>query len=483
MSSTFLHLDIDSIGINVRLIEESYKDTTIVDDISLLYEDVENDDNGDDHPFESALDLAAKELDLGNCKTAVIFVSSFSVSFRNLNLPFSSEKKIEQVLRYELENLMPVSNESYISDFHMLNTSGETNSILSASYPESEISKYFTKLEQIGIKPAIISPKGYAVAVSFLKQHPENSNFIFLYINKDEVTIVLVREKTPCSVRTLPALQNSQDSVANAVMQTLTGFNQHTGIETRFDLFVCCDDDSFDTGQIYETFEKNSNAFNNLGSLEQQIEKSTERRTITSNDLLSGISPDRNLKYLMNFCKGSYSTSSFLKTHLSSIIFSLGLAACLFAIVMLGVGLDNRKLTKQVAALDETALSIFQETFPDKKKVQDPYLQMKANVGKAIQNTASNKNELKSSGSGDIKIINIINELSSRISSNLDLDISRFLLSGDRLILSGSTGNFNEVDTIKSKIESSALFKKVTISSAAADKSGKRVNVKFIIQL
>ena len=79
--------------------------------------------------------------------------------------------------------------------------------------------------------------------------------------------------------------------------------------------------------------------------------------------------------------------------------------------------------------------------------------------------------------------MDIISELSKRIASSIDVEISRFLFNNGRLVLSGSTDNFNNVDNIKSKIESSDLFEKVSISSAAADKRGDRVNFKFIIEM
>ena len=68
------------------------------------------------------------------------------------------------------------------------------------------------------------------------------------------------------------------------------------------------------------------------------------------------------------------------------------------------------------------------------------------------------------------------------IGDNLN-DISRFLLNKERLVLSGTTDNFNNVDKIKGIIESSQMFRTVNISSAAADKKDNRVKFKFIIEM
>ncbi len=63
------------------------------------------------------------------------------------------------------------------------------------------------------------------------------------------------------------------------------------------------------------------------------------------------------------------------------------------------------------------------------------------------------------------------------------MEISRFLFNEKRIVISGSTDNFNNVDKIKNKLEASDLFGNVSISSAAADKKEDRVNFKFIIEI
>jgi hypothetical protein len=53
----------------------------------------------------------------------------------------------------------------------------------------------------------------------------------------------------------------------------------------------------------------------------------------------------------------------------------------------------------------------------------------------------------------------------------------------DEVTVTGETAAFNVVDTIKSHLEKSELFKKITIASANMDKSGKRVLFKLKIDL
>jgi len=147
------------------------------------------------------------------------------------------------------------------------------------------------------------------------------------------------------------------------------------------------------------------------------------------------------------------------------------------------VGFDNKKLESKITQMDNKALAIFKTTFPEKTKIYDPYLQMQANVKSVMAKSGTLKNGGSITGNNNLKIVEIIGELSGKIDDSTDIDISRFLFNKDRLVLSGSTDNFNNVDKIKNTIESSNIFKTVNISSAAADEKVNRVKFKFIIEM
>jgi len=263
----------------------------------------------------------------------------------------------------------------------------------------------------------------------------------------------------------------SSDNLAVMVEQTIIGFNQRTGENTFFDTIVCMDEDTHNSDQISNAFETNPAA-----RFESGIK-------LDSNTMLLNIAPEKAAQHLFNFCRGKYAASSFFKTYYSNIAVSAVLLLCALIILMVGVGFDNKKLEGKIAQLDNKASLIFKTSFPEKTKIYDPYLQMKANVKSFMEKSGTPKNSGSLAGKNDLKIVEIIGELSGKIDDSTDMDISRFLFNKDRLVLSGSTDNFNNVDRIKSKIESSQVFKAVNISSAAADKKGNRVKFKFIIEM
>jgi len=82
-----------------------------------------------------------------------------------------------------------------------------------------------------------------------------------------------------------------------------------------------------------------------------------------------------------------------------------------------------------------------------------------------------------------IPIMEILHELSHRIPADIDMEITRLALNHDRLVLTGIIGNFNDVDRVKGLVQSSPRFKNVSIKSAEADKTGKQVRFKFVLEI
>lgn len=466
MAGCFLSLELDDLGIKARIIESGYKQNLIKDHCHVQFKDLPVSEKNI-ASFDAGMDMVAQQFDLQACSTAIIFVSPLSIYFRNLELPFGSKKKIKQILTFELENLLPVINKEYISDFHMLDQGKESNLILSASIGEAQVENYFLKLSSFDIKPLIVTPGGYASAIAFLRENKNSSTFVFLHIADFEITLVLVNNGQPCTVRSFASSQYSSEDLDTCIQQTIMGFNQRTGADILFDIFISSDGDNPEAERIYNALKRKD-----LPRLQQKI---------NSNGLLVNISPEKAGAYLFNFCQGSYGSSSFVKTYLSNIAACAALCIIVFSLFLVSSGFDTARLNKKIAVIDNRALSIFTATFPDKKKIRDPYLQMKANVREEIKksNNSGNKDQLIN----NVKVVEIMGELSRRISPSIDMETARFLFNNGRLLLSGSTDNFNNVDNIKSKIESSDLFEKVSITSAAADKKGNRVNFKFIIEM
>jgi len=470
MADPYLLIDHDRFGLKVFLMAEANGNKVVQRRCEILFKDLpeplDPGDLRDMDRFDAAMDRVAGSMDLSSCSTAVVLVSQEAVYFRTIRLPFRSEKKLQQVLPFELEPLLPASNEPFIFDFHILDQTGEMTMILTASISESRIETYFSKLSHWGIRPKVITPAGYAGAVAFLKQNLHFSDIAYFYLTEDLISLTLVHDRNPWAVRTLPGSFRSAEMLAAVLHQTITGFCQKTGENIEFDPIITFGRDTTAKDDFLKNFEK-------AVGLQVQVVEDIDGLSMAEQD---------DAGHRINFCKGKYKAVSFLKTHFHSLAAAIVLFFCTIGLWMVGTSIDNAELYAKIRFLDEKALSIFTATFPDQKRIQDPYLQMKANVKEILKKTNADPDKNQSIGK-KVRVMDALAELSERTDPSIDVEISSFLLNAGRVVLSGSTDNFNAVDKIKTGLESSEVFKKVGISSAAADKKGDRVNFKFNIDL
>jgi hypothetical protein len=82
-----------------------------------------------------------------------------------------------------------------------------------------------------------------------------------------------------------------------------------------------------------------------------------------------------------------------------------------------------------------------------------------------------------------VRSIDLLRSISAGISEDIAVVFDRMVIGPDTVLISGTTGAFNAVDEIKGQLERIPSFKKVTISSANTDRSGKEVNFQIKVDL
>jgi len=479
MAGPFLHLDINANGIHARIIGGSSSREKEVDHLYLAYADLQDPLPTKTH-FQAGLDLITTKLDLSSCSEAILVISSLDISFRNISTPFTNGKKIRQILPLELAPHLPLPEAPYVSDFFIQEVQfvADQQLILSASISESTIRQLVSDLKPFHITPVVITPKGYATAVCFLDQQT-STHFLFIHMDTHEINLILIANGKPVVARALgigyletgsPGAKNfSPQKLAQTAIQTILGFRQRSESEAVFDIFILSPEQPGIASQIRSALGEN---------LPQPI-------CVKEIDAppLAFISPDRQPAYLFNFCKGEFGSVSFFQTHRTGLLTLFFLALMLFGTAVFSIQQEISILEDQIAMERQTALSIYQKTFPEKTfgkgATQAPLMLMQAAVKHALKTNTTHT--LDGENTPDIQALEVLFELSDSLPDTIDIDISRLLLDNGRLVISGSTDNYNTIDKIKGLWEKTYLFKQVDISQAKADKTNNRVLFKFII--
>ncbi|MCG8632608.1 MAG: PilN domain-containing protein [Desulfobacterales bacterium] len=476
MAAPCLYLDIDDTGISAckgtaaspdRIVRVAYREPAAQDPQGDLPEQGSR--------LKQALGALAQETDISDCRHAVVLVPPSWASFRHTSLPFTQEKKIRQVLPLETAPGLPDPDEAVLTDFHVLDASRELrfeddlHLVFSAAMAEEKIKEIHDSLSAYKISLRVVCPRGHAQAMAFAAGQDALKNFLHIHIAGRETVMTLVMEGHPLVIRSLTGTLPDKENIAREITRTLTGAGLRTGLpqEAFEDLTVVVQaaDPEIDTG----------------------LDPGTAR-FIASDPFPVVIAPDSQPPFLFNFCTGPYRADSFVIQYKKQLGACLVLAILAFALSVAGLYRQSAVLEEQVARVRQTAAAVYKEAFPGTgaKLAATPLLLMESKIRQARKTRSGNAEGNAAKTGSDIRVMDILNDLSGRIPAGIDMEITRLVLNHGRLILTGATDNFNNVDKIKGLIQASPRFKNVSINSAEAGKTGskdKGVRFKFIVEM
>jgi len=178
MGRKFFGLDIRSDAVSAVLIDNSIKGNVIEAHLHIPLT-VDPEDNSSN--FSEALETITEEMTISDAVTAVSFPAD-QVSYRNIQVPFREPRKIQQVLPFELEPILPFSVDNLVVDFNTLTLpeQSENTGILAATVEKGELALFKENLTAYQIDPQSVCVGGYqtVLCLSQLSDIPDHALFV-----------------------------------------------------------------------------------------------------------------------------------------------------------------------------------------------------------------------------------------------------------------------------------------------------------------
>jgi general secretion pathway protein L len=454
---------------------------------------------GDVDGLDEAFKALSEQVDF-KADTYISTIPGEQVSYRNLQMPFRSTKKIRQTIAYEIETMIPFPVEDLVVDFTLIDQSGQSD-ILTASVRREYISKYLALLQNYGVDPDILDISGVPIVLWLFRQGEIPDDGILFQIGQKRTTMVLYIKRhislirsfafcdgiIPEAISNSPTYSNAQSQAAETyvscfeslytnVQNTLHAFEYQNDIEAKPEkIFVT------GTGNLYP---------HTAGLLERFFDIPVEEINVAGGD--PSIHVDENIAQSWNSATMDSALALALRGNKQGLGFNFRKnefeikrkdtklkreirRAVIFLIVILSllttyIGMDYYFLKERYRMLDKQITEKFRQTLPDVKRIVDPLQQMRIEITKIKKSGFS----LPGIG-GDHKVIDLLRDISLRVPESLDVRVMSMVVDPETVNIKGETDTFNTVDIIKKGLEPSEYFSAVTISSANLDRSRKRV--------
>ena len=448
-------------------------------------------------------------LDCTDCKCNLALGASFFI-FRNLNLPFSDRKSIDKILPFELEESIAGSIDNMLVDTIINPGTGKEVEIIAAMIERSLLARWHAAFQAADIFPERILLSGLPTISQILENGEPPEDFIFLSLRLTDATLFLFSDGKLQLVRPLSfkplsfdtksdtgflfkaengelTIQGTEHSaeayqeLAIAVRQTLAPLAMKT--ETKnMPLYI-----EGSGGLAPSATSWIEKAFGvpclvcgrgGLLPLPSRLPKETEAHAAFLTSCLSLGAPREKVRPEFNFCKEDFVPYDSLAKYRSlGKVFAITLIAALISSLAY-LFYDNNVLTKKRDALVSDIHTVFKETLPGTKRIVDPRQQLQVAI-----NTAK-----ISSGKGEgtalpYPALHVLRVISTRISTSLDVTLTRMVYEAKGLRLIGITDTFNTVDNMKKSLEQAPEILFVTISSANMNPKDNKIRFELKLDL
>lgn len=453
------------------------------EDLSELGDSLKDNTAPADIRGEQLLTMLEKLSNSIDFSSADCFVSfpSIDMSFRNLTVPFKNKKKIGQVLPFELEPVIPGSVDDLTMDFILPDQESdeEETQVVAAAVRTGLLESFDSCLKKGGLSVQAIVPGGSAMAEYLIAMSDLNNDYLFLDTDNISATLFLIRDNTIASIRSF--ITNNPKGTGLEVTRTLLAYCEQNDIRYQPDLLYV-------TGPACMNPDFVSILTDTTGLVVESIDV-VESMGFTKEDAISGQVVTEHFQNALALChSGIYgikglrlnerhvALGKYLSEYRDQLI-PTGIILLLVIIVFFtGTIYDIVSLNKTIASYDRQMTTIYKEAFPEATKIIDPYTQMKANLIEEKK-----KSDFVESSAGDVRIIDLLNDISKNLPVTMDIEFDRFVLGNDDLKISGKTDSYKTVDDMKGRLEKIDYLKSVVITSTAGGKSDNEVNFKLKI--
>ncbi|MEW6673902.1 MAG: type II secretion system protein GspL [Thermodesulfobacteriota bacterium] len=428
-----------------------------------------------------------KQADITGAACIVAYPSE-KIFYRNIRVPFKEQKKIRQILPYELEPTLPLPVEDLIIDFDIpgLNSQNSHTPLLAAAVEISDLEAFVQTLAEFKVVPTVLTAGGYAAAlrVAATKGLPDACFFIDAGVHHCGVFVIISGRVCYARSFSLPPDGSVRSSVIYShVKQTAAAVKEVLQMEITAGGFLitgCGAEDKSIINDLARKLEAPVTGTDLVKGSEVTVKNPVVNawNPLRMDNALALALNELEGVPVFNFRKGPLAPRKHWVEYKKHFIRTGILAGAIVLFAFMDIVIDNHFMEQKVDRLDARITQIFQTTFPHIRKVVDPLQQMRVQ----IQNTKK-QTVFSESPSKNIRNIDILHGIITLIPDNADLELNRVVIGPGSVQISGYTDTFNSVNNIQRRLQGGKLFKTVTIQSANIEKSLNRVNFKLDLQL
>jgi Tfp pilus assembly PilM family ATPase len=397
---------------------------------------------------------------------------------REIALPFTDIKKIDQVIRYEIEPHLPLPIEEVVIDYYIKDVAPQKSELMVFAIPRTILQEHTDLLKDAGIRPKIIDIDSLALFNIYRKTHQEDKGPTALIDIGSEWTLInIVTNGILSFTRALQigrddlisrpdegsgSKHQSLDSLIQEIRYTINSFEAQSKLRPQK---ILLGGEGMRLRGIMKSLKSGLGIETSLIIQPKDsppLSQATPLMAVAMGLALRGVeekSPGLNLLKKLSGDRKRRFTEGWIP---------LSVAATLIILPALGLHLNVWLLERRYQSLKAEIREVFTSTLPEVNKIVNEVHQMEV--------------ALKRMGyAPGVARLELLRELSLRSPQEKTFALNEVLMRGETIEIKGSTDSFGSLTRFKKELTDSPYFDKVEITSS--QRSGGEKKIGFSLRM
>lgn len=429
--------------------------------------------------------------------TTLVTLPAHHAILRTLTLPFKEPRRIRQVIKYTLDELMPFEPDEVVVDFQILPATNTDQtpeaSLLAAAVPQDLVAHALEMLQDVGLEPTIIDLDVFGLAnAAVLGSSTLPMHTVLVDTHPSRTLLTMLHNGIPVFTRSLADGWPRADVTIATHAASLSKHIQHT-----IYAYENARQQSYEVDSLLFSGEYGKQLDLLTVALQQELDITAEGWRMTAEAYKEGslqLPREEYARYAVAFGTALRGLSRqavglnlrrerfALHRDLQELRGRLVVLGCLL-IFMAGLGLgslylDNHYKTQRHTQLQQEIARVFRTTLPEARMVQ-PVSQMREKVREMSERLRAFGGVTGAQLSG----LQMLREISTHIPASLTLNTDTLTITAATIDLSGTTGSYDDVVKLKGALEASPAIGSVKISNTKTADVANQVAFKLTISL
>jgi type IV pilus assembly protein PilM len=449
------------------------------------------------------------------------------VTSRLLTFPFSSSKKVDQAIQFEIEGYIPFDVEHVIIDHTLLWQNKNASRVLAVYVQKGELAKKLSMLESVNVDPRYMCVEGVdQINLMNLGMVPPEGSYAIIDLGCEKTTVTICHgrnlgyiraismagktiteaiskrlsvpteeaERLKIEMGQLPLVEDEvMDDTSKAVIAAIKSVMDELMLHLRQTLFTYKETEGTPVEGIYlcggtsrlpgidrylsDALKLNVTYLNCLDFHFSNIDRGDAHRHVIPQALALALKGVAGSGPLINLRRGEFSYKGDVE-QLGGNVRKIGAILCLIIfLALVNFTAKYYSVKRQVDKLNDDVLTVVRQVLPDTPKRSLKSASSALSMIKAKESEVDDKIAQLQVLIG-VSPLDILSDVSSALPprDKLKVEVSDINIAEGKIVLSGIVDDFKTVDAVKQAFEQSGKFSAVTTGNVS---KGVKGEVKF----